>query len=163
MTCRPQAPPGNLEWQQNSSKPTCLLRYFGYWQEKNGQTTQKRCKSGGKRRGKTQQNWCTWTSTLGKKLRCLNTKLLEIYLYLFCSTPHPYELLACYLNAQMGLKPVFFFILLLMVSDLSSAPGSSSRLRCCRDPNLRIRADPRLQTEATTPMQAPQIFLFVGE
>ena len=31
------------------------------------------------------------------------------------------------------------------------------------EPNLRIRADPRLQTEATTPMQAPQIFLFVGE
>ena len=28
MTCRPQAPPGNLEWQQNSSKPTCLLRYL---------------------------------------------------------------------------------------------------------------------------------------
>ena len=33
----------------------------------------------------------------------------------------------------MGLKPVFFFILLLLVSDLSSAPGSSSTIGCCRD------------------------------
>ena len=46
------------------------------------------------------------------------------------------------------------------MSDLSSAPGSSSRLRCCREPNLRIRADPQLQTGATTPMQASQIFFF---
>ena len=48
------------------------------------------------------------------------------------------------------------------MSDLSSAPGSSSRLRCCREPNLRIRADPQLQTGATTPMQAPQIFFFLS-
>ena len=62
----------------------------------------------------------------------------------------------------MGLKPVFFFILLLKVSDLSSAPGSSSTIGCCREPNLRIRADPQLQTGATTPMQASQIFFFLS-
>ena len=136
MTCRPQAPPGNLEWQQNSSKPTCLLRYFGYWQEKMGKIRKKDAKVGGKE---------------GEKHNKIGVhRLLLLAL-----------LLACYLNAQMGLKPVFFFILLLMVSDLSSAPGSSSRLRCCRDPNLRIRADPQLQTGATTPMQAPQIFFFL--